>query len=320
MSTARRRKPDAPRTSKGIQQGNSTGNYEKMAGHNPDGTSTRRALDRHQRRRRASRSTRGCRTCRRRRRPAAHGGDRGEARRSTSRSPSPAPAPRARGGADAALRAARSTRGGARCARSCSTCRSRSRRAARVRRARATTGCSSCSAPATDWGTTLRTLLWTRTTLVVPPFTGQTDVDLLVPCTYDLEVDRVALPRRAAATARCRSSSCSAARSSTRPTDGRLQTARHRRGTSRPSTACRCAVWRETMDHHFPGSAWLRLDRGVARPARRLQVAARAADVGRRARRAAPGRRSAMTDDPCARSPTPSSTRATSSGPTGARR
>src|SRR3954454_4756731 len=39
-----------------------------------------------------------------------------------------------------------------------------------------------------DWGTTLRSLLWTRTTLVVPPFTGTTDVDLLVPCTYDLDV------------------------------------------------------------------------------------------------------------------------------------
>ena len=39
-----------------------------------------------------------------------------------------------------------------------------------------------------DWGTTLRSLLWTRTTQSVPPFTGQTDVDLLVPCTYDLDV------------------------------------------------------------------------------------------------------------------------------------
>src|SRR6476620_5065003 len=39
-----------------------------------------------------------------------------------------------------------------------------------------------------DWGTTLRTLLWTRTTLVVPAFTDSTVAALDVPCTYDLEV------------------------------------------------------------------------------------------------------------------------------------
>jgi hypothetical protein len=33
-------KPDAPSHVKGIPQGNSKGNYEKMAGHRPDGTST----------------------------------------------------------------------------------------------------------------------------------------------------------------------------------------------------------------------------------------------------------------------------------------
>jgi hypothetical protein len=31
---------DAPTHVKGVKQGNSRGNYEKMAGHNPDGTST----------------------------------------------------------------------------------------------------------------------------------------------------------------------------------------------------------------------------------------------------------------------------------------
>jgi hypothetical protein len=32
--------PDAPSHVSGIKQGNSKGNYEGMAGHNPDGTST----------------------------------------------------------------------------------------------------------------------------------------------------------------------------------------------------------------------------------------------------------------------------------------
>ena len=33
-------KPDAPAHVKGIKQGNAKGNYDKMPGHNPDGTST----------------------------------------------------------------------------------------------------------------------------------------------------------------------------------------------------------------------------------------------------------------------------------------
>ena len=32
--------PDAPAHVKGIKSGNSTGNYDSMKGHNPDGTST----------------------------------------------------------------------------------------------------------------------------------------------------------------------------------------------------------------------------------------------------------------------------------------
>jgi hypothetical protein len=32
--------PDLPAHTPGVQQGNARGSYEKMAGHNPDGTST----------------------------------------------------------------------------------------------------------------------------------------------------------------------------------------------------------------------------------------------------------------------------------------
>lgn len=33
-------RPDLPSHVKGIKQGNAKGNYDKMSGHNPDGTST----------------------------------------------------------------------------------------------------------------------------------------------------------------------------------------------------------------------------------------------------------------------------------------
>ena len=38
------------------------------------------------------------------------------------------------------------------------------------------------------WGQTLRNMLWTHASIVVPPFTGSTVVDLQVPCTFDFNV------------------------------------------------------------------------------------------------------------------------------------
>jgi hypothetical protein len=110
-----------------------------------------------------------------------------------------------------------------------------------------------------DWGTTLRSLLWTRTTLVVPPFTGTAEVDLLVPCTYDLDVTAtryfdalndgdVPLEFLFSGTVFYSAD------------DGRLQTARLS-WELEAEYRLPVAVWRETMDHHFPGTAWLRLDR-----------------------------------------------------------
>jgi hypothetical protein len=107
------------------------------------------------------------------------------------------------------------------------------------------------------WGTTLRTLLWTRTTLVVPAFEASTAVGLEVPCTYDFEV--------------------TAARYLAALSDGEVPleflfsgTAFYGEGALRAErisweseAAYRLpvAVWRATMDQHFPGSAWLRLSR-----------------------------------------------------------
>lgn len=38
------------------------------------------------------------------------------------------------------------------------------------------------------WDQTLRSMLWTHTSLIVPPFQGQTLVDLPVPCSYDFNL------------------------------------------------------------------------------------------------------------------------------------
>jgi hypothetical protein len=113
--------------------------------------------------------------------------------------------------------------------------------------------------PKAAWGQTLRTLMWARTTLVVPPFTGSTEVDLLVPCTYDLQV--------------VASRYFDALAEGTVPLEllfsgsvfytgpgGQLQTARipweREAGYDLP-----VRVWKETMEGHFRDTAWLRVDK-----------------------------------------------------------
>lgn len=109
------------------------------------------------------------------------------------------------------------------------------------------------------WGTTLRTLPWTRTTIVVPPFEGASDIELFIPCSYDLEV---AGSRYFAALAEGvvpLEFLFSGSVFFTTP-QGTLQTTRI---ASECEATYRLPVgtWREAMDRHFPGSAWLRLSR-----------------------------------------------------------
>jgi hypothetical protein len=111
--------------------------------------------------------------------------------------------------------------------------------------------------PTADWGTTLRTLLWTRTTLVVPSFEGSTVVDLDIPCSYDLEV---AASRYfdALADGDVPLEFLFSGSVFYDGPDGRLQTIRlsweQEAGYRLP-----VAVWKETLDRHFRGTAWLRL-------------------------------------------------------------
>jgi hypothetical protein len=113
--------------------------------------------------------------------------------------------------------------------------------------------------PPDRWRDTLRTLPWTRATLVIPPFTGSTLVELPVVCTYDLEVAAAdyltALEGGEVPLELLFSGSVFYA-----TPDGRLQTTRIA-WTNDAEYALPVAVWRETMDRHFPDSAWLRLSR-----------------------------------------------------------
>ncbi len=114
---------------------------------------------------------------------------------------------------------------------------------------------------AKDWGATLRTLLWARVTTVVPPFDAAADVELQVPCTYDLEVTASryldALDGGEVPLELLFSGTLLYAGE-----DGRLQAGRiswEREAEVRLPVA----VWRETMEHHFRGTSWLRMRKDV---------------------------------------------------------
>jgi uncharacterized protein DUF6084 len=111
--------------------------------------------------------------------------------------------------------------------------------------------------PVKDWGATLHTLLWARITLSVPPFEGATVVALHVPCTYDMEVHASryldALPGGEVPLEFLFSGTVFYAGPS-----GHLQAARIS-WEADAEYRLPVRVWRETMDHHFPGAAWVRL-------------------------------------------------------------
>jgi hypothetical protein len=109
------------------------------------------------------------------------------------------------------------------------------------------------------WSTTLRTLLWLRTTQIVPGFTGETLLDLHVPCTYDFEVT-AAKYLQALGDGEVPLEFLFSGTVFYSGEDGMLQTGMIS-WDREADYAFPVQVWRETMEHYFPGSAWLRLDR-----------------------------------------------------------
>ena len=107
------------------------------------------------------------------------------------------------------------------------------------------------------WGATLRTLPWTRVTTVVPPFTGSTRVDVDVPCSYDLHVVASryfdALEGGDVPLEFLFSGTVFAA-----GTGGWLQATRIS-WEADAEYRFPVAVWQETMQRYFRGTAWLRL-------------------------------------------------------------
>jgi hypothetical protein len=110
-----------------------------------------------------------------------------------------------------------------------------------------------------DWGRNLHGLLWSQQSLVVPAFEDETVAQLPMACTYDLEVGaakylyaledgEVPLELLFSGTVFYPGA------------DDRLRAALIP-WSSEAGHRLPVRVWRETMDHHFPGTAWVRLPR-----------------------------------------------------------
>jgi hypothetical protein len=111
------------------------------------------------------------------------------------------------------------------------------------------------------WGETLRTFRWAQTSVHVPPFAEHTAVELAVPCTYDLEVatakyfyalDDGDVPLEFLFSGTIFFSSDT----------GALQTAQvpwDCEATFRMPVQ----AWKQAIELHFPGSAWLRVNAEV---------------------------------------------------------
>jgi Family of unknown function (DUF6084) len=109
------------------------------------------------------------------------------------------------------------------------------------------------------WSRTVRPLLWMNTSVAIPAFTGNTVVDLQLPCSFDfnvaatkyfhaLESGEIPLCVMFSGTIFYRS------------VEGELQVAQvpwDREANFRLPLA----VWREMMDMHYPNTAWLCLHR-----------------------------------------------------------
>jgi hypothetical protein len=121
------------------------------------------------------------------------------------------------------------------------------------------------------WSRTLRSLLWTNASASVPAFTGKTELDLPLPCTFDTSLGATkyfaALERDAVPLALLFSGTVFFARA-----DGAVQAA--------PvpwSTEARfelpLEVWQETLEHYYPNAAALQLRRDVFDRLRAFQIA-----------------------------------------------
>jgi hypothetical protein len=108
------------------------------------------------------------------------------------------------------------------------------------------------------WADTLKPLQFATVSIMVPGFTGSTELDLPLALSYDLEIGSVryfaGLDAGEVPLLLLFSGTVFAV------TEGRLQV-QQVQWSKEASYRLPVSVWREAIDDHFPGSAWIRMTR-----------------------------------------------------------
>jgi hypothetical protein len=112
------------------------------------------------------------------------------------------------------------------------------------------------------WGSTLRSLLWTHTGMIVPAFAGRTTVELPVPCSYDFNIASTkyfyALEEGEAPLSLLFSGTVFHAEEDGGPLRASPISWEKETGFRLP-----VRVWKAMMELYYPNSAWLNLRRDV---------------------------------------------------------
>ena len=109
------------------------------------------------------------------------------------------------------------------------------------------------------WADTMRSFAWLHTNATVPGFTDGTGIDLVLPCTYDVEVAGAKYLQALGDDGEVPLTFLFSGTVFTRGHSGFEveQVPWHHEASYRLPVR----VWRDLMNAHFPGQAWLRVDR-----------------------------------------------------------
>ena len=111
------------------------------------------------------------------------------------------------------------------------------------------------------WGETLRPLLWTHTSAVVPAFSGSVTIDLPVPCTYDFEVVGTKY-FNAVGDGEIPLTFLFSGTIFYEGTGGNLQVGQIS-WSKEAIFRLPVVLWQEMMERYYPNSAWIRLHKDV---------------------------------------------------------
>ncbi|HTL31219.1 MAG TPA: DUF6084 family protein [Tepidisphaeraceae bacterium] len=113
-----------------------------------------------------------------------------------------------------------------------------------------------------QWGNSLRPMLWTHASAIVPAFAGSTIADLPVPCTFDFNVAATKYFDALGTDGEIPLCFLFSGTVFYENEDGSLQTAPIS-WSKEAIFRLPLSVWRQMMDLHYPNSAWLCLNKEV---------------------------------------------------------